>query len=132
MKKVVALLLTIAMLLTPVLSMAEEGATAKKILDGKEYEVDYISLYDQFGANASIADVTEDEATGLSYITIDGQEYELGLDFLTMAMVYNTQVPEGGRWATEDDVYTTWYKLYIQRWNYLLPEVPLYSRRSKG
>ena len=30
-------------------------------------------------------------------------------------------------WQTEDDVYATWWKLYIQRWNYLLPEIPLYS-----
>ena len=42
-------------------------------------------------------------------------------------MVYNTSVPEGGEWETEDDVYATWWKLYIQRWNYLMPEVPLYS-----
>jgi ABC-type transport system substrate-binding protein len=71
--------------------------------------------------------VIEDTATGLAYINVDGVDYELGLDFLTMAMVYNTSVPEGGMWETEDDVYATWWKLYIQRWNYLLPEVPLYS-----
>lgn len=126
MKKVFALLLAVAMLLTPVLSMAEDAAETK-ILDGKEYGVDYTALYEQFGADVSIADVTEDPATGFAYIERDGQQYELGLDFLTMAMVYNTKVPEGGEWATEDDVYANWWKLYIQRWNYLLPEIPLYS-----
>ena len=98
----------------------------KSIL-GKEYGVDYIALYEQFGKNITIADVTEDQETGFAYITVDGKQYELGLDFLSMAMVYNTTVPEGGTWKTADDVYATWWKLYIQRWNYLLPEIPLYS-----
>ena len=98
-----------------------------KTLVGKEWGVDYTSLYEQFGKEVTIADVTEDPNTGFAYIERDGVSYELGLDFLTMAMVYNTEVPEGGSWATADDVYANWWKLYIQRWNYLLPEVPLYS-----
>ncbi len=96
-------------------------------LKGKEYGVDYTSLYEHLGKDVTIDQVVEDTDTGLAYITVDGTEYELGLDFLTMAMVYNTSIPEGGQWETEDDVYATWWKLYIQRWNYLLPEVPLYS-----
>ena len=46
-----------------------------------------------------------------------------------MCMVYNTAIPEGREadWPTEDDVYANWWKLYIQRWNSLLPEIPLYS-----
>ena len=99
----------------------------QKPLVGAEYGTDYTSLYDQFGKDVSIADVIEDEETGLAYIDRDGVRYELGLDFLTMAMVYNTAVPEDGYWETEDDVYATWWKLYIQRWNILLPEIPLYS-----
>ena len=99
----------------------------QKSLAGKEYGKDYISLYKQFGKEVTIADVEEDPDTGFAYITKDGVKYELGLDFLTMAMVYNVDVPEGGDWATADDVYATWWKLYIQRWNYLMPEIPLYS-----
>ncbi len=99
----------------------------QKSLDGYEYGKDYISLYEQFGKEVTIADVEEDPDTGFAYITKDGVKYELGLDFLTMAMVYNVDVPEGGDWATADDVYATWWKLYIQRWNYLMPEIPLYS-----
>ncbi len=145
MKKILAMLLAVVMVLslaacggdkpepsqpsTP--SNTEPPATEPEeevvTLVGKEFGVDYISLYDQYGQDVTIDMVTEDESTGLAYATIDGVEYELGLDFLTMAMVYNTSVPEGGAWETEDDVYATWWKLYIQRWNYMLPEVPLYS-----
>ncbi len=97
-------------------------------LEGKEYgeDKDYVSLYDKFGKQITIADVTEDESTGLAYLNVDGQSYELGLDFLSMAMVYNTST-EGTDFATEDDVYAEWWKYYITRWNHVLPEIPLYS-----
>ncbi len=127
MKKLLAMLLAAMMLLSTATCFAEEAASTPKTLVGKEWQKDYISLYDKYGKETSIADVTEDPSTGFAYIEKDGKQYELGLDFLTMAMVYNTQVPEGGMWETEDDVYATWWKLYIQRWNALLPEIPLYS-----
>lgn len=124
MKKLLSLVLAAAMLLSLVpVAFAEEAET--KSINGKEYGVDYTSLYSQFGKDTTIADVTEDEETGLCYIEKDGVEYELGLDFLSMAMVYNTQVVDG--WDTEDDVYATWWRYYMQRWNYLMPEIPLYA-----
>lgn len=124
MKKLLSLVLAAAMLLSLVpAAFAEEAET--KSINGKEYGVDYTSLYSQFGKGTTIADVTEDEETGLCYIEKDGVEYELGLDFLSMAMVYNTQVVDG--WDTEDDVYATWWRYYMQRWNYLMPEIPLYA-----
>lgn len=124
MKKLLSLVLAAAMLLSLVpAAFAEEAET--KSISGKEYGVDYTSLYSQFGKETTIADVTEDEETGLCYIEKDGVEYELGLDFLSMAMVYNTQVVDG--WDTEDDVYATWWRYYMQRWNYLMPEIPLYA-----
>lgn len=124
MKKLLSLVLAAAMLLSLVpAAFAEEAET--KSINGKEYGVDYTSLYSQFGKETTIADVTEDEETGLCYIEKDGVEYELGLDFLSMAMVYNTQVVDG--WDTEDDVYATWWRYYVQRWNYLMPEIPLYA-----
>lgn len=124
MKKLLSLVLAAAMLLSLVpAAFAEEAET--KSINGKEYGVDYTSLYSQFGKETTIADVTEDEETGLCYIEKDGVEYELGLDFLSMAMVYNTQVVDG--WDTEDDVYATWWRYYTQRWNYLMPEIPLYA-----
>ena len=125
MKKLLSLVLALAMLLTLVPVAFAEEATETKSIAGKEYGVDYTSLYSQFGKQITIADVEEDEDTGLCYITVDGEEYELGLDFLTMAMVYNTT--PAGDYETEDDVYAAWWRLYIQRWNYLLPEIPLYS-----
>ena len=98
-----------------------------KSLANKVYGVDYVSLYSKFGKDVTIDQVIEDPETGFAYIEIDGTLYTLGMDFLSYAMVYNCSVPEGGVWQTEDDVYATWWKLYIQRWNYLLPEIPLYS-----
>ena len=106
---------------------AEKPIAELKSLANKEYGVDYVSLYSKFGKDVTIDQVIEDPETGFAYIEIDGTLYTLGMDFLSYAMVYNTAVPEGGMWQTEDDVYATWWKLYIQRWNYLLPEIPLYS-----
>ena len=107
--------------------VAEKPIAELKSLANKEYGVDYVSLYSKFGKDVTIDQVIEDPETGFAYIEIDGTLYTLGMDFLSYAMVYNTAVPEGGVWQTEDDVYATWWKLYIQRWNYLLPEIPLYS-----
>ena len=124
MKKLLSLALAFTMLLSLVpAAFAEEAET--KTLTGKVWGEDYTSLYKQFGKDITIADVEEDEETGLCYIEKDGQKYELGLDFLSMAMVYNTKV--AGDYETEDDVYAAWWRLYMQRWNTLLPEIPLYS-----
>lgn len=107
---------------------ADEVVVAElKSLNNKEYGVDYVSLYSVCGKGTTIDQVIEDESTGDAYIEYEGEEHLLGLDFLSRAMVHNTTVPEGGWWETEDDVYATWWKLYIQRWNNLLPEIPLYS-----
>ena len=106
---------------------AAQNIAELKSLANKEYGVDYVSLYSKFGKDVTIDQVIEDPETGFAYIEIDGTLHTLGMDFLSYAMVYNCAVPEGGVWETEDDVYATWWKLYIQRWNYLLPEIPLYS-----
>lgn len=105
---------------------AEVVYAEKRPLATGEYGTDYIRLYEQFG-DVTIDEVIEDPETGFAYIERDGVLYELGMDFLSYAMVYNCDVPAGGRWETANDVYVTWYKYYMQRWNYLLPEVPLYS-----
>lgn len=84
------------------------------------YGVDYKTLYDQFGKEADASKLTF-KSNGLAYQTFsDGKEYELGLDFLTMAMVYKSK---------NEGEYVKWWKAFIQRWNYLLPEVPLYSNQ---
>ena len=106
-----------------------------KVIEGTLQEVDeadiyekedYTSVYDKYGAGITIADVTE-AADGSATITKDGKTYTLGLDFLSMAMVYNCT--PAGSYTTEEQVYNQWWKLYIQRWNQLLPEIPLYSNQ---
>ena len=135
MKKLMALLLSMMMVLSVFSFAGAENVSVDSIADDPEFQVmnlgnykygeDYISLYEQVGKDITIADVHEDEETGFGYITVDGEEKLLGLDFLTMAMVYNTT--PAGDYETEEDVYAAWWRLYITRWNYLLPEVPLYS-----
>jgi len=88
-------------------------------LDGKTYgeEGDYWDLYNKLGADVKASDV-KTNAKGLAYITVESKDYILGLDFLSMAMVYN---------ATTDAEYADWWRFFITRWNSILPEVPLYS-----
>lgn len=43
---------------------------------------------------------------------------KLGMDYLSMAMVYD---------AENEEEYNQWWKAYIERWNYLMPDIPLYS-----
>ncbi len=81
---------------------------------------DFTSVYEMIGSKVTIDMVEEDEDTGLAYVTVDGVKYELGMDFLSGAMVYN---------SPDEAAFNQWWKLYIQRWNYLVPEVPLYSNQ---
>ena len=76
---------------------------------------DYTSVYEMIGSNITIDMVVEDEETGLATVEYEGKTYELGMDFLSMAMVYNCT--PAGDYATAEDVYNAWWKLYIQRWN---------------
>lgn len=104
----------------------EEPVVERDTIDSYTYGVDYMSLYEALGDQIGIDDVYEID--GLAYAEVDGVEYELGMDFLSMAMVYKCE-PEGTSYATADDIYNMWWKLYMQRWNYLATEVPLYSNQ---
>ena len=86
---------------------------------------DFRSVYGEIGEQVSIDMVTERD--GVVFVTVEGREYELGLDFLSMAMVYNTR--PAGNFTTAEAVYNEWWRLYMQRWNALAPEVPLYSNQ---
>ena len=55
---------------------------------------DNTSVYDKIGKEVTI-DMVEEDADGRAFVTVDGIKYELGMDFLSMAMVYNTKVPDG-------------------------------------
>lgn len=94
------------------------------LADAVEHK-DYTSVYDMIGSKVTADMVVE--KNGSAFVTYEGKEYELGMDFLSMAMVYNCQ--PAGKFATAEDCYNFWFKLYMQRWNYLAPEVPLYSNQ---
>lgn len=86
----------------------------------------YASVYEAIGKNVTLDQVVEKE-NGRAYASVDGVEYELGMDFLSMAMVYNTRPTTG--FPTPTDAYNEWWRLFMQRWNRLAPEVPLYSNQ---
>ncbi len=96
------------------------------VLEDVEQRTDYTSLYDTYGKGLTLDSVLEDE-NGLAYIQVDGQKRELGMDFLSMAMVYNA-TPTAA-FPTPTSAYNQWWKLFMQRFNHLIPEVPLYSNR---
>lgn len=107
--------------------IVESPEFAATRLGALEYGKDYQSLYEVYSADHpgfTIDDITEDDE-GFAYVKVNGEDHLLGLDFLSMAMVYNTTPT--ATYPTEEDVYAAWWRLYITRWNYLLPEVPLYS-----
>ena len=110
---------------TPDLPVRELDEFTSMTLGSLTYNEDYKSLYEHIGEGFMIKDVVEGE-DGFAYTEVDGMLYPLGLDFLSMAMVYNND-PEGSEYETADDVYAAWWRYYITRWNYLLPEIPLYS-----
>ncbi len=86
----------------------------------------HVSAYEKIGRGVTVDMVREGE-DGRAYLTHEGKEYELGMDFLSMAMVYNA-TPAGG-FPTAEAAYNEWWRLFMQRWNYLAPEVPLYSNQ---
>ncbi len=101
------------------------GGGAEDFLSDVVVREDYRSVYGAIGKRVTVDMVEERE--GRAYVSVDGVEYELGMDFLSMAMVYNTRPV--GRFATATDVYNEWWRLFIKRWNFLAPEVPLYSNQ---
>lgn len=58
-------------------------------------------------------------AEKLSYEeAVEASGDKLGMDYLSMAMVYN---------ATTEDEFNQWYMGYVERCNELMPDIPLYS-----
>ncbi len=100
--------------------------TAADVFDDVVYRENYDSVYAAIGKDVTL-DAVRESVDGRAYATVDGKEYELGMDFLSMAMVYNAKPT--ARFPTAEAAYNEWWRLYIQRWNWLAPEVPLYSNR---
>jgi len=72
-------------------------------------------LYDEYDA-AFPYDTSGEKLTYEEAMEASGGK--LGMDYLSMAMVYN---------ATTEEEYNKWWMGYIERWNELLPDIPLYS-----
>ena len=89
------------------------------------FRTDFRSVYNEIGHKVTLEHVSETD--GVVYAHVDGKTYELGMDFLSMAMVYNTAPTEN--FPTAESAYNEWWRLFMQRWNYLVPEVPLYSNQ---
>lgn len=124
MKKLLAIALAVIMVLGVFAGCQGTNYQEIDLADVVEHK-SYDSVYDMIGSKITI-DMVE-ENNGLAYVTYEGVKYELGMDFLSMAMVYNCA--PAGEYETAEEVYNQWWKLYIQRWNHLAPEVPLYSNQ---
>ena len=131
MKKLLSLALAFIMVLGVLAGCKPEEESIYQPFDPADVvaHTDHTSVYETVGSKVTI-DMVEEDDMGLAFATVDGVKYELGMDFLSYAMVYNCSVPEGStEYTTQEDVFNEWWKLYIQRWNYLAPEVPLYSNQ---
>ena len=84
------------------------GYSSNKVIDpyDVEFPYDLAFPYDQ----------TADRLTYEEAVEASGDK--LGMDYLSMGMVYN---------ATTEDEYNEWWMAYIERWNELMPDIPLYS-----
>ncbi len=130
MKKLIAMLLAVMMVVTLFAGCNKPVEYQEIDLNDVVEHKDHTSVYETIGANITIDMVKENEETGLATVEYEGTTYELGMDFLSYAMVYNCSVPANSdKYKTQEDVFNEWWKLYIQRWNYLAPEVPLYSNQ---
>ena len=123
--KVLTLVMVFILLATSAISCAKAPEYQEIDLADAVVHQDYTSVYEKIGSKITADMVVEKD--GLAYVTYEGVEYELGMDFLSMAMVYNCT--PAGDFKTAEDAYNFWWKLYMQRWNYIAPEVPLYSNQ---
>lgn len=115
----------VALLGCTALSACGRGS-GSEFLEDVVYRENFDSVYDAIGNKVTV-DMVQEHEPGRAFINVDGKRYELGMDFLSMAMVYNTE-PRGA-FTDETQVYNEWWRLYMERWNYLVPEVPLYSNQ---
>ena len=84
-------------------------------LDPMYFDYSANKLYDEYD-KAFPYDLTAEKLTYEQAMEASGGK--LGMDYLSMAMVYN---------ATTEDEYNQWWMAYIERWNQLMPDIPLYS-----
>ena len=98
----------------------------EQVFEAVVYRESYRSVYDEIGQKVTL-DMVREGLDGRAYALVDDKEYELGMDFLSMAMVYNVQPT--ANFPTPTAAYNEWWRLFMQRWNMLVPEAPLYSNQ---
>lgn len=87
-------------------------------LDPAYFDYSVNKLYDEYDVAFPYYD-EDGNHTKLSFAEAMTQSGgKLGMDYLSFAMVYD---------ATTEAEYNEWWKAYIERWNELLPDIPLYS-----
>ncbi len=84
-------------------------------LDPAYFSYSTNKLYDEY----DVAFPYDQEGEKLTYAeAVEASGDKLGMDYLSMAMVYN---------ATTEEEYNAWWQAYVERWNELMPDIPLYS-----
>lgn len=81
------------------------GYSSDKLYD------EYDKAFPYYGADGKHTKMSLEEAKAAS-----GDK--LGMDYISMAMIYD---------SANVDEYNAWWMEYIERWNQLMPEIPLYS-----
>ncbi len=85
-------------------------------LDETYFPYSVNKLYDPYDV-----DFPYGEHGGLTYDeAVEQSDGKLGMDYMSMAMVYSVE-------SGNDEEYNKWWKAYIERWNYLEPDIPLYG-----
>lgn len=84
-------------------------------LDPNYFAYSSNKVYDEYD-KAFPYDLKADKLSYEEAVAASGDK--LGMDYLSMAMVYN---------ATTEEEYNQWWMAYIERWNELMPDIPLYS-----
>ncbi len=87
-------------------------------LDPAYFDYSTNKLYDEYDKAFPYykEDGTHTKMTYAEAMAASGNK--LGMDYLSMAMVYD---------ATTEAEYNEWWQAYIERWNQLMPDIPLYS-----
>lgn len=134
-KRLLCLLVALVMLFSVsylVACNSEEGLlaaadvyTSDDLFDAGTYGTDYDSQWDMYGASIAVDSVYYND-DNLPVAKISGVETELGMDYLSYAMVYATETSES---LTATEEYNLWFQYYCVRWNYLMPSIPLYSNQ---
>ncbi len=87
-------------------------------LDPAYFDYSNNKLYDEYDVAFPYYDA-DGNHTKLSYAdAVAASGDKLGMDYISFAMVYD---------ATTTEEYNEWWQAYIERWNELMPDIPLYS-----